>query len=101
MLAIYKNGKILTMSGDTPEYVECLVTQDDVIVHVGGLKEAGKYMKENEKEIVDLEGKCLMPGFIDPHIHPSMAGKWPSVELPLFKVCVFDFVHLNDNIGYM
>ena len=74
MTTVYYNGDILSMEGDGPQYVECLVTQDNEIVFAGDMSEAGEFMSGEDKSLVDLEGKCLMPGFIDPHIHPSMAG---------------------------
>ena len=75
MTVIYKNGRILTMCGATPQYASCLVTEGARIVHVGDLAEAGEFMARGEVREVDLAGQCLMPGLIDPHIHPSMAGE--------------------------
>ena len=75
MITVYQNGDILTMEGDTAQYAECLVTQDNSILHVGSLDDAKCFLSQPDATLVDLEGKCLMPGFIDPHIHPSMAGE--------------------------
>jgi len=75
----YYGGEIITMHGDGPEYVECVITEDKHIVYVGTFQEASNHLHEAEKH-VDLKGKCLMPGFIDPHIHPSMAALILSME---------------------
>ena len=75
MVVIYSNGTILTMCGDSPQYVDCLVTEGPRIVYVGDLNKAGDFLARPDKKEVDLAGRCLMPGFIDPHIHPSMAGE--------------------------
>lgn len=86
MITVYHNGDILTMEGDTPQYAECLITQDNAILHVGKMEDA-KFWLSQPKDLVDLDGRCLMPGFIDPHIHPSMAGKcvalYPSIHCHL------------------
>ena len=37
---LYFNGAIITMEGDTPEYVEAIVIQDEKIVFVGAEKTA-------------------------------------------------------------
>ena len=37
MATVYYNGDILTMSGESPQYVECLVTRGDSITYIGDL----------------------------------------------------------------
>lgn len=69
---VYFNGDIITMEGDEPDYVEALVTKEDTIVYVGPLQDAKEQFK-NTKE-VDLQGKTLVPGFVDGHIHFSSLG---------------------------
>ena len=66
-LTMYSNGDILTMVGDSPEYVEALVVQDDRIVFAGPKEEAIKTYPNTQNK--DLEGKTLLPGFIDGHAH--------------------------------
>ncbi len=70
---VYFNGDIITMEGDTPEYVEALVTRDGKIVFAGGNEEANENGGENATR-VDLDGKTLLPGFIDAHGHVWNAG---------------------------
>ena len=53
------------------------MTRAGEIVHVGSLAQAEQLAGARRE--VDLGGGCLMPGFIDPHIHPSMAGQWYEV----------------------
>ena len=64
---IYVNGSILTMAGPTPTYVEALAVKDGRISFVGSKDDALK-MKGTAK-VVDLEGKALLPGFLDAHGH--------------------------------
>ena len=77
MATIYHGGEILTMSGDVPSYAECLVVSDPAdggtIIYVGQISELHTTIKSTGKWF-DLKGACVMPGFIDPHIHPSMAA---------------------------
>ena len=76
MATVYYNGDILTMAGESPQYVECLVTRGDSITYIGDLgPEVRRILEMGDTVKVDLGGKSLLPGFIDPHIHPSMAGK--------------------------
>lgn len=69
---LYYNGNILTMESEKPEYAEAVVTQDGKIVFVGSKEEAEEnYAKANK---IDLKGKTMLPGFIDPHSHFGMVS---------------------------
>jgi len=78
---LYRNGNIYTMEDKDDQgkskKVECLVVGTPElggkIEYAGSEDGLPSYIKSNRHE-VDLEGKTLMPGFIDPHVHPSMAG---------------------------
>ena len=65
---IYYGGDIVTMDGDKPEYVEAVVEKNGRIVFVGRKADAFAQFKKNSFE-VDLEGKTMFPGFLDPHGH--------------------------------
>lgn len=65
---IIHGGPILTMAGDTPEYVEAVVIDDGRIVFAGSDAEAMKRKAEGTA-VKDLTGKLMLPGFIDPHSH--------------------------------
>lgn len=65
---IYHGGSILTMAGDAPTYVEALVEQDGIIVFTGSKEDAlATYSAAGNP--VDLEGKTMLPGFMDAHSH--------------------------------
>ena len=66
--ALYRGGSILTMAGDTPAYVEALAVKDGRIIFAGPEDQA-LAMKGATTKVVDLEGKALLPGFIDAHSH--------------------------------
>jgi len=68
MQTIYYGGDILTMDGDTPNYVEAVVQREGQIIFTGTKAEALKRFKGKAEE-VDLEGKTMMPGLIDGHAH--------------------------------
>ncbi len=65
---IYHNGSILTMAGTAPTYVEALAVKDGVIA-LAGSKDMVLKMKGDATNVVDLGGKALLPGFLDPHSH--------------------------------
>ena len=65
---IYFGGDILTMEGDTPEYVEAIAVKDGKIFSLGLLKDLKDYQGD-ATVMVDLKGQTLLPGFLDPHSH--------------------------------
>jgi len=69
---VYYGGDIITMEGDAPQYAEAVVEQDGKIAFIG-TKDAAQRAYARAKE-VDLKGKTLIPGFIEPHLHPSLAA---------------------------
>lgn len=66
--AIYFGGDILTMESDTPVYAEALAVKDGKILSVGTMAETEKFKDENTR-LINLEGKTLLPGFVDGHSH--------------------------------
>lgn len=71
--AIYFGGDILTMEGEEATYAEAIVVDSGKIVFVGN-KEEALQKKGSNTVLVDLEGKTLLPGFIDAHGHVWNAG---------------------------
>ena len=69
---IYFNGDIITMEGTAENYTESIVEQNGKIVFVGPYASAKKDFPKAKE--FDLEGKTLLPGLIEPHLHPSLAA---------------------------
>ncbi|WP_083724977.1 amidohydrolase [[Flexibacter] sp. ATCC 35208] len=69
---IYFNGDIITVADDTATYAEAVLIKDGEISFVGAKAEAEKL--ETNATQIDLEGKTLVPGFIDAHGHAFNAG---------------------------
>lgn len=67
---IYYNGDILTVNKDD-EVKEAVAIKDNKIVAVGTKEEVLSKKGPNTK-LVDLKGKCIVPGFIDSHQHIGM-----------------------------
>ena len=71
-LVIYTAKKIITMEPALPEATTVAVA-DGKIVAVGSLKSLDSWIKQTNSRIDRrFEGKVIMPGFIDPHVHPSL-----------------------------
>ncbi|MCC5911066.1 MAG: amidohydrolase family protein [Clostridiaceae bacterium] len=59
------NGKIHTMDGKD---CEAVAVSDDKIVKVGTSEEINRLV-DHDTKVIDLEGKSVLPGFIDTHTH--------------------------------
>ena len=53
------------MVGDNAQYVEAVVEKDGKIAFTGSLCDAKELFPAATE--MDLQGKCMMPGHIDPH----------------------------------
>ena len=69
---IYVGGPILTVEDDRPT-VEALAVTGGVIVRLGSVAEV-EALRGPGTEMVDLEGRTLVPGFIDGHAHVNGFG---------------------------
>lgn len=71
--SVYFGGDILTMAGAAPNYVEALAVRNGRITAMG-TKAAMLKLRGPATQLVDMKGKTLMPGFIDPHLHPILGS---------------------------
>ena len=85
-LVSYFGGDIITMEGKKLETTEAVVTNFDEIVFVGSKKEADKQFPKAKPH--NLKGNTLMPGFVEPHVHPSLA----ATMLPNEIIAPYDWV---------
>lgn len=65
---VYFGGDILTLAGKQPQYVEALAVQGGKIILAGSRADAMKLAGKSTRQ-VDLQGRTLLPGFIDAHSH--------------------------------
>jgi predicted amidohydrolase YtcJ len=65
---VYSGGDIITMEGDKPLYVEAIVVNNGKIEFLGTTRDAMNFAGEGHN-MINLEGKTLLPGFIDAHAH--------------------------------
>ena len=70
---VFENGIIYTVDEANPQ-VEAIAIKDGKIMALG-LQSEINMLKDGATTVVDLEGKFLMPGFIEGHGHFSGLGK--------------------------
>ena len=67
---LFRNGFVFTADGEGST-ARAVAVRDRKIVFVGADEEAAAYAG-GATRVIDLEGRMLLPGFIDSHLHPGM-----------------------------
>ena len=72
MKTAFINGKIYTVNQQQP-LAEAIVVVNNKITFVGSNEEAEKFIDVSTK-VIDLNGKLMLPGFNDSHLHFTSGG---------------------------
>lgn len=73
-MKLFTNGKIYL---ERDQFAEAMLIEDNIIVKVGSDEELIKEFKPDET--IDLNGKTILPGFIDSHLHFLMTAEYLSM----------------------
>ena len=84
---VLTNGQIVTMDESIPQ-AEALAVRGDRIVAVGDQKRIKRFIGQ-ATQVIDLDGKLAVPGFIDSHGHYTSLGQ-SKVALDLTKAKNWD-----------
>ena len=76
---LYFGGPIVTL--EEPRYAQALVERGGRIAYVGDREEAERLAGPGARR-VDLEGRALLPAFLDPHSH-LLACAYARLQVPL------------------
>jgi hypothetical protein len=68
---VFKNGAVYTFESKNPK-AEAVAVTGKKISYVGSNKGANAFIGKKTK-VIDLKGKMLLPGFVESHIHPTLA----------------------------
>ena len=68
MKSIVKNGRIIEKGFDSQKKL-------DIYMEDGIIKKIGENLEENGAEILNAEGKYILPGFIDMHCSICEIGR--------------------------
>ncbi|MCP3935508.1 MAG: amidohydrolase, partial [Actinomycetia bacterium] len=74
MITVYTARRIITMDPSLPD-ATAIACRDGRIVEVGTIDSMAPWLKRHEHEIDErFADDVMIAGFIDPHVHPSMAS---------------------------
>ncbi|MGJ6123656.1 amidohydrolase [Mycolicibacterium sp. Y3] len=69
---VFHHGRVYTVAAERP-WAEAVAVRGEVIVHVGD-DAAALALAGPDTRVIDLDGKLLMPGFVEGHIHPFLGA---------------------------
>ena len=76
---VFRNGKVYTMNLPA-SWQQAVAIKGNKIIYVGDDMHVAQYIGKGTKEI-DLQGKMLLPGFVESHIHPFSATITTGADL--------------------
>ena len=62
------NGKVLTIDKDN-HFAEAIAVKGEMIIGVGSTSEISEMIAEGTTKIINAEGRLVIPGFNDAHVH--------------------------------
>ena len=69
---VFVNGRVYTVDADR-SWAEAVAVDDGAIVYVGNSAGAQEFIG-TDSNVVDLDGRMMMPAFQDSHVHPISGG---------------------------
>eukprot|EP00127_Corallochytrium_limacisporum_P007133 Clim_evm6s243 gene=Clim_evmTU6s243 len=80
-ITVFVAKEIVTMDKTWPN-ATAVAVRDGRILSVGSLEDLGPWMKDSSNVVIDrsFEDKVIIPGFVEPHIHPLIGGT--ALSLP-------------------
>ncbi|MGV0954218.1 MAG: amidohydrolase [Fluviibacter sp.] len=79
---IFYGGHVVTVNDKEPQ-VTALAIKDGNIIAVGNQAGILQDYVGDHTQLVDLKGRTLMPGFVEPHLHISLTAMTENVALNL------------------
>jgi len=70
--AVYRNGLVVTMDAQN-SVLQALAVSGGRIVYTGSNEGAQEHIGPRTR-VIDLQGRLLMPGLVDAHMHPQSGG---------------------------
>lgn len=69
---VFKGGHVVTMDAQRT-VAQAVAVRGDRIIAVGSDADMARHI-DSATEVIDLQGKTVLPGFIDAHIHPVLGA---------------------------
>jgi len=103
---VFINGRIYTVDADR-SWAEAVAINDGRIEYVGSNQDVNRFIGANT-EVVDLDGRMMLPAFQDSHIHPISGGIEASAcdlngqsGLPAYRSVISEYAAANPDVPWI
>ncbi len=79
---LFTNARVYTVNDQQP-WAEAVAVRGKDIIYVGTSAEADAYRGDSTR-VIDAHGRLILPGMIDTHAHPVLAGENATITLDLY-----------------
>lgn len=86
MITLLRNAQVYT-AGDNDPRAQAIAYEDEKLLYVGEDDPAQwEPVTGKDVQVIDAGGKCIVPGFVDSHIHPAAVAmsNW-HIKMPMFE----------------
>lgn len=70
---VLRGGKVRTMDANA-RIATAVAIRDNKIVAIGSDRDIARYVRTGT-QVIELDGRTVMPGFIDAHVHPAVGAE--------------------------
>ena len=81
---VLKNASVYTVDKERT-WAQAIAIADDKIIFVGTDSGVEPYI-DSDTVVIDLDGKMVLPAFVDSHMHPAQSAHLYQYQLGLFNV---------------
>jgi predicted amidohydrolase YtcJ len=81
---VLKNGAVYTVDADR-SWAQAIAIAGEKIIFVGSNEDVETYVGA-DTVVIDLDGKMVLPAFVDSHMHPAHSAHLYQYQLSLFDV---------------
>ena len=81
---VLKNASVYTVNQDC-KWAHAIAIADKKIVFVGANQDVETYIN-SDTVVMDLDGKMVLPAFVDSHMHPALSAHLYQYQLVLFDL---------------
>jgi predicted amidohydrolase YtcJ len=81
---VLKNASVYMVDKER-SWAQAIAVAGEKIIFVGSDADVGPYI-ESDTVVIDLEGKMVLPAFVDSHMHPIKSAYIYQFQLPIFDV---------------
>jgi len=91
---VLKNGRFYTVDRERT-WAQAIAIKNNKTLFVGNNEDVNSYIAADTR-VIDLDGKMVLPAFVDSHMHPAQ-----SAHIYQFRLSLFDVIGIDQAQAYL